>query len=115
MISRPLITTRGENTSAAYGFRGSILNILEDWSPKYTAVAGNAGSSQPNEIYPAYKATRSKMPGDLQLQLPRINEIVEAFNIPIIALADHEADDVIGTLATRAEESGIEAVIVSGD
>jgi DNA polymerase I len=115
MISRPLITTRGENTSAAYGFTRFILNIIEDHSPDYLAVVVDAGSSQRNEIYPEYKATRSKMPDDLKLQLPRINEIIAALNIPVIALPDHEADDVIGTLALRAEEQGLEAVIVSGD
>lgn len=115
LISRPLITTRGENTSAAFGFTRFILKILEEHNPDYLAVVVDAGSSQRNEIYPAYKATRQKMPPDLQLQLPRIREIVEAFNIPIITLPDHEADDVIGTLAMRAQEADIDTVIVSGD
>ena len=115
MISRPLITTRGENTSAAFGFTRFILKILEDHNPDYLAVVVDAGSSKRNEIYPEYKATRQKMPNDLQAQLPRINELVEALNIPVITLADHEADDVIGTLAMRAQQADIEAVIVSGD
>lgn len=115
MISRPLITTRGENTSAAYGFTRFILNILEDHDPDYLAVVVDAGSSQRTELYPEYKATRSKMPTDLELQLPRIHDIISAFNIPVIALEDHEADDVIGTLAVKAQKAEIEAVIVSGD
>ncbi len=115
MISRPLITTRGENTSAAFGFTRFILKILEDHNPDYLAVVVDAGSSKRNEIYPAYKATRQKMPADLEAQLPRINEIVDAFNIPVVRLADHEADDIIGTLAVRAQDAGVEAVIVSGD
>src|SRR5688572_4126219 len=115
MIQRPLITTRGENTSAVFGFTRFILNVLEDHTPDYLAVVVDAGSSNRNEIYPAYKATRSKMPTDLELQLPRIHEIIAAFNIPVIALADHEADDVIGTLAIRAQEHDLEAVIISGD
>ena len=115
MISRPLITTRGENTSAAFGFTRFIMNILEDHQPDYLAVVLDAGSSQRTERYPAYKATRQKMPTDLQVQLPRINALVEAFRIPVITLPDHEADDVIGTLANRAAEQDIEAVVVSGD
>jgi DNA polymerase I len=115
MINRPLITTRGENTSAAYGFTRFILNIVEDHQPDYLAVVLDAGNSKRTERYPAYKATRNKMPTDLQLQLPRITDLVDAFRIPVVTLADHEADDVIGTLATRAAEQDIEAVIVSGD
>ena len=115
MISRPLITTRGENTSAAFGFTRFIMNILEDHGPDYLAVVLDAGNSHRTERYPAYKATRNKMPTDLQVQLPRINSLVEAFRIPVITLPDHEADDVIGTLAKRAAEQDVEAVIVSGD
>ncbi|HEY0673840.1 MAG TPA: DNA polymerase I [Longimicrobiales bacterium] len=115
MINRPLITTRGENTSAAFGFTRFIMNILEDHAPDYLAVVLDAGSSKRNERYPAYKATRQKMPPDLQVQLPRITHLVDAFRIPVITLPDHEADDVIGTLAMRAKEQGIETVIVSGD
>jgi DNA polymerase I len=115
MIQRPLITTRGENTSAAYGFTRFILNIIEDHQPDYLAVVLDAGNSKRTERYPAYKATRNKMPTDLQLQLPRITSLVDAFRIPVVTLADHEADDVIGTLATRAAEREMEAVIVSGD
>src|SRR5687768_3957917 len=115
MIQRPLITTRGENTSAPFGFTRFILNILEDHSPDYLAVVLDAGNSQRTERYPAYKATRQKMPNDLQVQLPRITQLVDAFRIPVIRLENHEADDVIGTLAIRAAEQDIEAIIVSGD
>jgi DNA polymerase-1 len=115
MIQRPLITTRGENTSAAYGFTRFIMNILDDHTPDYFAVVLDAGNSHRTERYPAYKATRNKMPADLQVQLPRITQLVDAFRIPVITLADHEADDVIGTLATRAIDRDIEAIIVSGD
>ena len=115
MINRPLITTRGENTSAAFGFTRFIKKILDEHEPDYLAVVLDAGSSKRNERYPAYKATRSKMPPDLQAQIPRITELVDAFRIPVVTLADHEADDVIGTLAVSAVEAGLEAVIVSGD
>jgi DNA polymerase I len=78
-------------------------------------VVLDAGTSEREVLYPAYKATRSKMPDELEASLPRIRELLEAFRIPIVELADHEADDVIGTLAVRAVEAGLEAVIVSGD
>ena len=115
MIQRPLITTRGENTSAAYGFTRFLINVLKDHEPDYLAVVLDAGSSQRTARYPAYKATRSKMPDELAASLPRIREIIDAFHVPVITLEDAEADDVIGTLAMKAQEHNLEAVIVSGD
>jgi DNA polymerase I len=115
MIQRPLLTTRGENTSAAFGFTRFLIKILEEYAPDYLGVVLDAGTSKRVELYPAYKATRDKMPSDLEWSLPKIREVIEAFRIPVIALADHEADDVIGTLARKAAGSGLEAVIVSGD
>ena len=106
MIQRPLISTRGENTSAAFGFTRFLLKIFEEHSPDYLAVVVDAGTSKRSERYPAYKATREKMPDELKTALPRIREILDAFRVPIIALPDHEADDVIGTLALRAAERG---------
>jgi DNA polymerase I len=115
MIQRPLLTSRGENTSAAFGFARFLIKILEEHQPDYLGVVLDAGNSQRTEIYPAYKATRDKMPTDLEWSLPKIREVVEGFRVPILMLPDHEADDVIGTLARRAAEAGLEAVIVSGD
>src|SRR4051812_7673420 len=115
MINRPLLTSKGENSSAAFGFTRFIINILRDHSPDYLGVVLDSGSSNREVLYPAYKATREKMPSDLEWSLPRIREVIEGFRIPILELEDHEADDVIGTLAKRAVEQGLEAVIVSGD
>ncbi|MEX0907680.1 MAG: 5'-3' exonuclease H3TH domain-containing protein, partial [Gemmatimonadota bacterium] len=115
MIQRPLLTTRGENTSAAFGFTRFLIKILEEHQPDYLGVVLDAGLSKRTEIYPAYKATRDKMPTDLEWSLPKIRQVIEAFRIPVVALPDHEADDVIGTLAKRAAAAGLEAVIVSGD
>jgi DNA polymerase I len=115
MIQRPLLTTKGENTSAAFGFTRFLLKILREHEPDYLGVVLDAGTSQRTELYPDYKATRDKMPDDLQWSLPKIREVIEGFRIPVIALEDHEADDVIGTLAKRAAAAGLEAVIVSGD
>ncbi|HEX6309086.1 MAG TPA: DNA polymerase I [Longimicrobiales bacterium] len=115
MIQRPLLTTKGENTSAAFGFTRFLIKILEDYQPDYLGVVLDAGTSKRVEMYPAYKATRDKMPTDLEWSLPKIREIIKGFRVPVIALPDHEADDVIGTLAKRAAAAGLEAVIVSGD
>jgi DNA polymerase I len=115
MIQRPLLTTRGENTSAAFGFTRFLIKVLEEYQPDYLGVVLDAGMSKRTELYPAYKATRDKMPTDLEWSLPKIREVVGAFRVPVLALPDHEADDVIGTLARRAASAGLEAVIVSGD
>jgi len=115
LIQRPLLTTRGENTSAAFGFTRFLIKLREDYQPDYWGVVLDAGSSKRAEIFPAYKATRDKMPTDLEWSLPKIRDIIKGFNIPVITLRDHEADDVIGTLARRAAADGLEAVIVSGD
>jgi DNA polymerase I len=115
LIQRPLITTRGENTSAAYGFTRWLLKIMNEHDPDYVAVVVDAGTSARSERYPAYKATREKMPDELRTTLPRIWSIIEGFRIPIITLPDHEADDVIATLALRGLDQGVESVVVSGD
>ncbi|MGH7443912.1 MAG: DNA polymerase I [Longimicrobiales bacterium] len=115
MINRPLMTTKGENSSAAFGFTRFLLKVLEEHSPDYLGVVLDAGTSQREALYPEYKATREKMPDDLAASLWRIRQIIEAFRIPVVELPDHEADDVIGTLALQAAANGMEAVIVSGD
>ena len=115
MISRPLSTTQGENTSAAFGFTRFLMKIRDDHEPDYLGVVLDAGTSERATLYPEYKATREKMPTDLEASIPRIREIMRGFRVPVIELPDHEADDVIGTLAVHAAAAGLEAVIVSGD
>ncbi len=115
MISRPLVSSRGENTSAAWGTTKFLLKILEEHRPDYLGVVFDAGTSQRHEIYPDYKATREKMPSELEASIPRVREIVEAFHVPVLELEGYEADDVIGTLARQVVGQGLEAVIVSGD
>ena len=115
LIQRPLTTSRGENTSAAYGFTQFLLKVLREHEPEYLGVAFDAGTSQREEMFPEYKATREKMPDELAWSLPRIRTILEGFNVPALEVADYEADDVIGTLAVKAAEAGLEAVIISGD
>jgi DNA polymerase I len=115
LISRPLVSSRGENTSAAWGVANFLLKIIEKHEPEYLGFVFDAGTSDRHVIFPDYKATREKMPTELGSSLPRIRELVEAFRIPVLELDGYEADDVIGTLAARAVEEGLETVIVSGD
>jgi DNA polymerase-1 len=114
-VARPLISSRGENTSTPFGFTQFLERVFTELGPDYLAVVFDAGSSFREEEYPAYKATREKMPDELASSMPRIRAIIEAYRIPMIALDGYEADDVIGTLAVQAQGQGIEAVIVSGD
>ena len=115
-ISRPLINSKGLNTSAIYGFVLSLLKILETENPEYIAVVFDPeGGTFREEMYAEYKAHRSPMPEDLRKAVPVIKEIVRAFRIPVLEVPGMEADDVIGTLAHRAEEEGVDVVIVSPD
>ncbi len=114
-INRPLTNSKGENTSAPFGFTYFLLDILEKHQPDYLAVVFDAGDSFREELYPEYKATREKMPDDLRSSLERVRNIIEGFRTPVVELPGYEADDVIGTLAVRARDAGMEAVIVSGD
>ena len=114
-INRPLTNSRGQNTSAAFGFTNFLIDIRESHQPDYLAVVFDAGTSFREVEYPQYKATREKMPDDLRDSLPWIREIIEGFNDAVVELDGYEADDVIGTLARKARAEGLEAVIVSGD
>lgn len=114
-INRPLVNSRGENTSAPFGFVNFLEQLKAEYEPDYLVVVFDAGDSFREEIYPDYKATREKMPEDLEASLPRVRAIVEGFHDPVVELEGYEADDVIGTLARKASDAGLEAVIVSGD
>jgi DNA polymerase I len=114
-VNRPLTNSKGENTSAAWGFANFLLRIREEHRPDYLAVVFDAGMSQREVLYPEYKATREKMPEELEASLPRIRELVAGFRDHVVELDGFEADDVIGTLARKATEAGVDTVIVSGD
>lgn len=115
-IGRPLVTSGGMNVSAIYGFTNSLIKILEEEKPDYIAVVFDSG--QPtfrHKMHPEYKATREKMPEDMAVQLQKLKEVLEAFNVPILEVPGYEADDVMGTLAKAAESKGIETYLVTGD
>jgi DNA polymerase-1 len=119
MIARPLTTSRGENTSAVWGVANFLLRLLRDRRPAYVAWVHDAGTSFRHEVFPAYKATREKLEPELQeafdRSLERIEQLLAAFQLPLIAVDGYEADDVIGTLAQAVVAQGAHAVIVSGD
>lgn len=115
MISRPLTTSRGENTSAPFGLSRFLIRILEEYRPDYIGVVLDAGDSYRTELFEEYKATREKMPDELAASMDRCREVVQAFRVPVIEIPPWEADDVIGTLARQASAAGLDTVIVSGD
>ncbi len=119
MIARPLRTTKGENTSAAWGVVQFLLRLREKYRPDYVAWINDAGTSFRAAQYSEYKSTREKLDESLQADfdrsLERICDLLEAFRVPLVTVPGYEADDVIGTLATLAPARGLRAVIVSGD
>jgi DNA polymerase-1 len=119
MIARPLTTARGENTSAVWGITNFLLRLYENYHPEYIGWIHDRGVSFRQEQYPEYKATREKLGEELQQDfdrsLERVCQVLEAFHIPVLAIEGYEADDVVATLAERTAESGLQAVIVSGD
>jgi DNA polymerase-1 len=119
LISRPLTTSRGENTSAAWGIVNFLNRLTQTHKPDYLGWVHDSGLSFRHERYPAYKQTREKLTDELQADfdrgMERICEILDANRVPILSLAGYEADDVIGTLAKQGVEAGLNVVIVSGD
>src|SRR5664280_2756281 len=108
-------TSTGEPTAGTYGFVRELLRIFEQEKPDYLAVAFDTGKTFRDEIYPEYKATRAKMPDDLRLQIERIRQVVDAFNIPRLEMEGFEADDVLGSAAHWAARQGLGVKIITGD
>jgi len=114
-MKTPLSTSSGELTAAVYGFARKLLSVLKEVKPDYVAVAFDLGDTWRHEEFPEYKGTRERMPDDLRAQITRIQEMLAAFNIPIITYENYEADDVLGTLARQAAEEGQDVLILTGD
>jgi DNA polymerase-1 len=119
MIARPLTTRRGENTSAAWGVTNFLLRLLDKHHPDYLGWVHDVGESFRHQEYAEYKATRQKLDEQLQQDfdrsVERIEQILAGFRVPVLGVEGFEADDVIGTLAQRAAQRGLQVVIVSGD
>ena len=111
-----LATPGGTITNAVYGFTSMLVKVLADEQPEYIAVAFDAaGPTFRDEMDAEYKAGRKETPDVFRSQMPLIREVLDALRIPVLEVEGVEADDVIGTLAQRARDAGIDVVVVTGD
>lgn len=119
LMTRPLTTSRGENSSAAWGIANFLRRLIATHKPELLGWVHDSGATFRDDLYPEYKATREKLTDELQADfdqgLERIHQLLAAYNIPVMAVPGFEADDVIGTLARKGVEAGYNVVIVSGD
>jgi DNA polymerase-1 len=112
----PLSNSRGLPTGAIYGFTTMFFKILRDRVPEHVAVVFDAGGeTERHREFEAYKAQRPPIPETLAPQIPYVYQVVEALNVPTLMAEGYEADDIIGTVATRAAADGFQVTIVSGD
>lgn len=108
--------SKGLNTSAMFGFTNTLLEVLQKHKPSHIAVVfDTAAPTARHEEFEAYKAHREEMPEDLSLSIPYIIKIIEAFNIPVLMSDGYEADDIIGTLAKKAEKLGFVTYMMTPD
>ncbi len=116
MGSKILMTPDGRYTNAVYGFLNILFKVLEDIKPEYLIVAFDLKApTARHKLYEGYKATRKGMPNELAQQLPMLKDILKSMNITIIEKEGYEADDILGTIAKRAERQKLNVTIVSGD
>jgi len=115
-MQRPIFTSYRMNVSALYGFTNVLLNLIKEEKPTHLAVAfDTAAPTARHTEFPAYKAQREEMPEDISTAIPHMRRMIEAFRIPVLALDGYEADDIIGTLARRAENEGFTTFMVTPD
>lgn len=115
-ITRPLINSKGLNTSAVAGFTRTLWDLIHNQKPTHLAVAFDLPTPTfRHEMYPLYKANRESQPEDITIAIPYIKEILKAFKIPILTMDGYEADDVIGTLSKQAAEQGYKVYMVTPD
>ena len=109
--------TKNEPTGAVYGFINTLLSIIKEFNPDYMAAAFDVkrSSLKRTEIYSDYKSNRQSTPEDLVAQIPRIEEVLDAFNINRYRIESYEADDVLGSLAKKIAKDDLEVIIVTGD
>jgi DNA polymerase I len=113
---RGLSNSKGLPTNAVLGFTKMLLKLIEDRNPEYVGMFFDVkGPTFRHEMFDAYKANRPPMPEDLSIQIPYIKDITKGFNIPVIEMSGYEADDLIGTLARKAEDAGFSVIMVTGD
>ena len=114
-INRPTINSKGLNTSAILGFCNTLREIIDKEHPTHLGVAFDHGKTFRHEAYPPYKAQREETPEDIKLSVPYIKEILQAMHIPVLQADGFEADDVIGTLASKAGQAGVETYMLTPD
>ena len=114
-INNPRINSKGLNTSAIMGFMNTLNEVLTKEKPTHLGVAFDHGKTFRNDAYPEYKAQREETPEDIKKSVPIIKDILKAMNIPCLQVDNFEADDVIGTLAHKAGERGIETYMLTPD
>ena len=109
--------TKNEPTGAVYGFINTLLSIIKEFNPDYMAAAFDVkrSSLKRTEIYSDYKSNRQSTPEDLVAQIPRIEEVLDAFNINRYRIESYEADDVLGSIAKKIAKDDLEVIIVTGD
>ena len=111
-----LTNMEGLHTNAVYGFLNILFKILEEEQAEYLAVAFDLKAPTfRHKMYQEYKGTRKPMPEELHEQVPVMKEVLKAMEIPLLMQEGYEADDLLGTIASRAEKAGMEVSIVSGD
>lgn len=116
LIQKPRINSKGMNTSAIYGFVNTLEEVRTLFSPTHLAVAFDpAGKTFRHEIYEPYKAQRQETPEDIRKSVPVIKDIIRAYNIPILEVEHYEADDVIGTAASRFASANTEVYMLTPD
>jgi len=113
----PRINSKGENTSAAFGFTNALIDILNKEKPTHIAVVFDppGGATQRQEEYQDYKANREQMPEDIRSMIGPIKNLIKAFNIPVVEVSGFEADDVIGTMAKIADKNGFLTYMMTPD
>ena len=116
LINNPRMNSKGLNTSAIVGFVNTLNEVLTKEEPTHVGVAFDpAGPTFRHEAFPEYKAQREACPEDIKRAVPIIKDILRAFRIPILEVAGYEADDVIGTLATKAGRAGVLTYMLTPD
>ena len=116
LIRSPRINSKGQNTSAAFGFINTLEELLRTENPDFVAVAFDPpGGTFRHEQFPEYKATRDETPEDIRWAVPVIKDFLTAYGIKMVEMPRYEADDVIGTLAHRGAKDGLEVVMVTPD
>jgi len=112
----PRVNSKGVDTSAVYGFMLALLDVLEKEKPSHIAVVFDIGGSQVREeLFPEYKANRDETPEGIKVAVPYIHQLLEAMRIPALGVPGYEADDVIGTLAQKAEKEGFDVFMMTPD